>query len=115
MRREPGRLAVLRLARSLAVVIMPRCAAWASASAFCFLFSMRFVSCLQMTAAPTQPTSPLARPVTALPGVGSERAAQMARLGISTIEDLLLHRPHRYEDRNRFRPIVQVRLGEAVT
>ena len=66
-------------------------------------------------AAPTQPTPPLAQPVTALHGVGPERAAQLARLDIRTIEELLLHRPRRYEDRRQFMPIVQLQLGEPVT
>jgi len=52
--------------------------------------------------------SPLEAPVTALWGVGNDRAAQLARLGIHTIEDLLLHRPRRYEDRRRFCPISQL-------
>src|ERR1035441_5334396 len=43
-------------------------------------------------AAPNQPTPPLAQPVTALHGVGPERAAQLARLDIRTIEELLLGR-----------------------
>jgi ATP-dependent DNA helicase RecG len=66
-------------------------------------------------AAPNQPILPLARPVTSLAGVGPERAAQLARLEIRTIEDLLLHRPRRYEDRRELRPIRQLELGEAVT
>ena len=69
-----------------------------------------------MTAvAPNQPTSPLARPVTALRGVGPERAAQLARLDIHSLEDLLLHRPRRYEDRRQLLPIAQLQLGEPVT
>jgi ATP-dependent DNA helicase RecG len=66
-------------------------------------------------AAPNQPTPPLARPATTLHGVGPERAAQLARLEIRTVEDLLLHRPHRYEDRRHMRPISGLQLGEAVT
>ena len=66
-------------------------------------------------AAPNQPSSPLARPVTALHGVGPERAAQLARLDIRTVEDLLLHRPRRYEDRRQFLPIAQLQIGEPVT
>jgi len=66
-------------------------------------------------AAPTQHILPLARPVTALHGVGPERAAQLARLEIRTIADLLLHRPRRYEDRRHLVPIAQLQLGEAVT
>lgn len=56
---------------------------------------------------------PLGRPVSALYGVGPERAGQLGRLGISTVEDLLLHRPRRYEDRTRFSPIGELRAGEA--
>jgi len=64
---------------------------------------------------PNQPIPPLARPVTTLHGVGPERAAQLARLEIRTIEDLLLHRPHRYEDRRRLQPIAQLERGEPAT
>jgi ATP-dependent DNA helicase RecG len=67
-----------------------------------------------MTAAATQTAlPPLARLVASLYGVGPERAAQLERLGIRTIEDLLLHRPRRYEDRRQFRPIADLRLEEA--
>jgi ATP-dependent DNA helicase RecG len=57
--------------------------------------------------------SPLAASVTTLWGIGNERAAQLARLEIVTIEDLLLHRPRRYEDRRHFRPIAELQLDEA--
>jgi ATP-dependent DNA helicase RecG len=69
-----------------------------------------------MTAAPPNPQlPPLARPVSTLHGVGPERAAQLARLEILTIEDLLLHQPRRYEDRRHFRPIADLRLDEPAT
>ena len=69
-----------------------------------------------MTATPpNQAIPPLARPVGTLRGVGPERAAQLARLEILTIEDLLLHRPRRHEDRRHFRPIAQLRLDEPAT
>ena len=45
--------------------------------------------------------------------VGPERVTQLARLGIHTVGDLLLHSPRRYEDRARFRPIRDLRLGDA--
>src|SRR5258706_1982434 len=61
-----------------------------------------------------KPTPPLARPVTSLLGVGPERAALLARLEIFTVEDLLLHRPRRYEDRRHFRPIAQLQLDEPI-
>src|SRR5438046_1620140 len=61
----------------------------------------------------TQPQlPPLARPVNSLFGVGAERASQLARLEVFTVEDLLLHRPRRYEDRRRFRPIAELQLDE---
>jgi ATP-dependent DNA helicase RecG len=47
--------------------------------------------------------------------VGAERAAQLARLNIHTIEDLLLHRPRRYEDRRHFRAIAELTRDEAAT
>ena len=69
-----------------------------------------------MSAAPTnQNLPPLAQPVTALWGVGGERAAQLARLKIFTVEDLLLHRPRRYEDRRHFQPIKELLLDEKAT
>lgn len=57
----------------------------------------------------------LATPVMELPGVGPERAAQLARLKIFTVEDLLFHRPSRHEDRRHLRTIRQLELGRAAT
>ncbi|HEY2952141.1 MAG TPA: ATP-dependent DNA helicase RecG, partial [Verrucomicrobiae bacterium] len=48
-------------------------------------------------------------------GVGPERAAQLARLKLYTVGDLLLHRPRRYEDRRHFLRIADLRLGEPAT
>jgi ATP-dependent DNA helicase RecG len=56
--------------------------------------------------------SPLSRSVTTLLGVGPERAAQLSRLGIRTTEELLLHRPGRYEDRQKLRAIKTLELHE---
>jgi ATP-dependent DNA helicase RecG len=53
--------------------------------------------------------------VRTLPGVGPERAAQLERLRIFTVEDLLLHRPHRYEDRRHFISIAELKLKESAT
>lgn len=58
---------------------------------------------------------PLAQPVTAVWGVGPERAAQLARLKIHTVGDLLRHRPRRYEDRRRFLPIRDLELHQPAT
>src|SRR5271154_3498999 len=59
--------------------------------------------------------APLKNPVTSLWGVGAERAAQLARLEIFTIEDLLRHRPKRYEDSRHFRKISELTKEEAFT
>lgn len=45
--------------------------------------------------------------VSRLPGVGPVRARDMARLGIVTISDLLLHIPRGYEDRRTTVPLAQ--------
>ncbi len=49
--------------------------------------------------------SPLRAPVQYLKGVGPARAAALARLGISTVGDLLLHLPRRHQDRSRLTPL----------
>ena len=64
---------------------------------------------------PENKTSPLAAPAGSLWGVGGERAAQLARLGILTVEDLLLHAPRRYEDRRHFRKIAELTKDEPFT
>jgi ATP-dependent DNA helicase RecG len=57
----------------------------------------------------------LQRPVSSVWGVGEERAKQLARLDIFTVEDLLLHPPRRYEDRRKFLPIRELNVKEAAT
>ena len=54
-------------------------------------------------------------PVKQLHGIGLERNAQLARLGLLTIGDLMQHRPRRYEDRRHLIRIAQMRLHEAAT
>ena len=73
------------------------------------------ISPLEAPACRDEATSALRRPVTSLWGVGAERAAQLARLGILTIEDLLLHPPRRYEDRRHFRKIAELTKDEPAT
>ncbi len=64
---------------------------------------------------PPIPSLSLARPVKSLLGVGAEREAQLARLELCTVEDLLLHRPRRYEDRRHFCSIAELQLDEPAT
>lgn len=69
-----------------------------------------------MTVTPVnQNVSPLAQPVTALWGVGAERAKLLAKLNIFTVEDLLLHKPRRYEDRRKLLTIRDLKLKETAT
>ncbi len=51
----------------------------------------------------------LADSIDTLPRIGTQRAAQLRRLKIDTVEDLLLHKPRRYEDRNHFSAIAEAR------
>ncbi|MXY06566.1 MAG: ATP-dependent DNA helicase RecG, partial [Gammaproteobacteria bacterium] len=51
-------------------------------------------------------------PVTALKGVGPALAAALARLNVATAMDLLLHLPHRYQDRTRIVPLRALRVGQ---
>ncbi len=57
----------------------------------------------------------LTAPVTRARGVGPKRAALLAKLGIETIEDLLLYFPRRLEDRSTIVPIGSVHAGEEVS
>ena len=52
-------------------------------------------------------------PVTALHRVGPAAAGSLSRLGISSVGDLLLHMPMRYEDRTRFVPLREVEIGQS--
>ncbi len=64
-------------------------------------------------ARPAGAVSPLDMPVTALAGVGTKVAAQLAQLNIKRIFDLLLHLPRDYEDRSRLVSIADVEHGQA--
>ncbi|CUH94232.1 ATP-dependent DNA helicase RecG [Propionispora sp. 2/2-37] len=50
-----------------------------------------------------------------LKGVGNQKAAWLANLGILTIQDLLEHFPRRYEDRRQIKAINQLTNGEMET
>ncbi|MFI2811166.1 MULTISPECIES: ATP-dependent DNA helicase RecG [Microbulbifer] len=56
-------------------------------------------------------TNPADQPVTTLRGVGDKFAQVLARLHISSVQDLLFHLPHRYQDRTRVTPIAALMPG----
>ncbi len=68
--------------------------------------------------APARPTripdDPLLLPLQFLKGVGPRKAADLAKAGLVTVEDLLYRFPFRYEDRSRMQPIAGLRPGMRV-
>lgn len=54
-------------------------------------------------------------PVTKIPKIGTKISNKLSGLGIITIEDLLYHFPHRYEDFSTFKIIGELAIGETVT
>src|SRR5688572_944219 len=53
----------------------------------------------------------LASPLQYLKGVGPRRAADLQRVGLATVEDLLYRFPTRYEDRGTFATIAALKPG----
>ena len=60
-------------------------------------------------------TDPLQGPIQYLKGVGPRRAADLKRVGLTTVEDLLYRFPTRYEDRGHFQTIASLRPGVAAS
>lgn len=60
-------------------------------------------------------TSMLSSPLTDLQGVGVKMAEKLSKLGLNTIEDVLFHLPHRYEDRTKIYALNQVTPGQHVS
>jgi ATP-dependent DNA helicase RecG len=56
--------------------------------------------------------SPLETPVQYVKGVGPRRATALAKLGIATVDDLLMHVPRRYVDRSTIKKIRDLAAGE---
>lgn len=56
----------------------------------------------------------LKQPVVSLSGVGPQSAMRMEKLGIHTLQDLVFHLPHRYQDRTRVYPINSLTAGMTV-
>jgi ATP-dependent DNA helicase RecG len=61
------------------------------------------------------PDEVLQTPLQYLRGVGPRKAADFARAGLHTLEDLLYRFPLRYEDRSRMQPVVSLREGDTVS
>ena len=57
----------------------------------------------------------LSTPLQFVKGVGPRRAADLERVGLLTVEDLLLRFPLRYEDRAALLPIARLRPGTTAT
>jgi ATP-dependent DNA helicase RecG len=57
----------------------------------------------------------LEAPLQSLNGIGPRRAADLERVGLRTVGDLLSRFPLRYEDRSTFRDIARVSEGETAT
>ena len=60
------------------------------------------------------PSDYLQTPLQYLKGVGPKRAADLQRVGLVTIEDLLYRFPIRYEDRGHLKPISSLKPGQQV-
>ncbi|WP_145552971.1 ATP-dependent DNA helicase RecG [Yersinia bercovieri] len=54
-------------------------------------------------------------PLSTLSGVGASQAGKLAKMGLETIQDLLLHLPLRYEDRTQLYRIGDLQPGLSVT
>ena len=54
----------------------------------------------------------LKKPVQYLKGIGSAKAALFQKLGIFTIEDVILHFPRDYEDRSKLKKLAEIEDGE---
>ncbi len=63
---------------------------------------------------PTGPLS-LASPLTALPGIGKANATAFKRLGVTTLEEMLYHFPHRYDDYSSQKQIADLVIGSVET
>jgi len=61
---------------------------------------------------PESPGLPLDAPITSAAGVAAKRAGVLAKLGIETVEDLMLYFPFRLEDRTTFSEIGSAQVGE---
>lgn len=50
-------------------------------------------------------------PLNSLTGVGAAQSSKLAKIGLHTVQDLLLHLPLRYEDRTHLYPLANCCLA----
>jgi ATP-dependent DNA helicase RecG len=55
----------------------------------------------------------LQTPIQQITGIGPVFQRKLKKLGVKTVNDLLLHFPHRYEDFSKIVPIAKVKAGES--
>ncbi|MCS6880482.1 MAG: ATP-dependent DNA helicase RecG [Oscillochloridaceae bacterium] len=67
------------------------------------------------TANPGNHTLSLAAPLEALPGVSQRDVRAFRRLGLRTVEDMLYHFPHRYDDYSARKTIANLSIGATET
>jgi len=56
----------------------------------------------------------LSTPIEEIPRIGPQYQKKLKKLGIKTVQDLLFHFPHRYEDFSNLVPVLEVKAGERV-
>ncbi|MEE9356045.1 MAG: ATP-dependent DNA helicase RecG [Methylococcaceae bacterium] len=56
----------------------------------------------------------LSQPVEILPGIGPKAVKQLNKIGLFSIQDLLLHLPFRYQDRTQIKSMQTLKPGETV-
>ena len=57
----------------------------------------------------------LSTPIEKIPRIGPQYQKKLKKLGIKTVEELLFHFPHRYEDFSNLLPISKAKLGETIS
>lgn len=62
-----------------------------------------------------KPRASLGSPLTTVPMLKAEDAKRLEKLGLSTLEDLLHHFPHRHIDRSSIKTIADLKPGEEAT
>ena len=57
----------------------------------------------------------LSTPIEKVAGIGPVFQKKIKRLGIKTIQDLIFHFPHRYEDFSNIIPISKIKINQVCT